>query len=128
MTASVWNGKGRAGFGRSIVLHSRILSQLMVRPITDSGHRAFETQATNLHPSSFFPLHANWHLCLTLPTPLTTWVSVWLAAIQNAFSSKPWLRPRTHGGGRWGRVGSSLWLCKACSSIQPGCWEGLASL
>lgn len=49
------NGRGRAGFGRRVVLYSRILSQLMVRPITDSGHRAFETLATNLHPSPFFP-------------------------------------------------------------------------
>lgn len=30
--------------------------QLVERPITDSGHRVVETQATNLHPPSFFSL------------------------------------------------------------------------
>lgn len=109
------------------MLSSRIPSQLVVRPITDSRHRAAETQATNLHPSSVFFLHANWHPCLTFPNPLTTWVSAWPAAIQNLFFSKPWLRPRTHGRRLQGD-GSGVCLGKACLSIQPQPQDGPASL
>lgn len=118
--SSACDRKARAGFRRRVALQSRILSQLMVRPITDSRHRAFETQATNLHPPSIFsPLYANWHPSLTFPNPLTTWVSVWLAAIQNLFSSKPWLKPRTHGRGGDRVVGAVCGCAKPALPFSP---------
>lgn len=50
---SEWQSS-QACLGRRAVLEPRVSSQLVGRPVTDSRHRAAETQATNLHPPSFF--------------------------------------------------------------------------
>lgn len=87
------------------------------QPTSDGAYYRVQAQATNLYPPSLLFLHANRHPCLTFPSPLTAWVSAWLAAIQSVLSSKPWLRPTAQGVR--GGVGAVCGCAKPAPPFSP---------
>lgn len=115
----------QARLGRRAALGTRVPSQLVGRPVTDSRHRAVETQATNLHPPFFFFPSCQLASLSDLPQSPDN-LGVCLASRHPEFIFFQVLADthNTWGRGRGGGGPSSLCLCKADSSIQSLCRDG----